>query len=248
MPSRSSFSAARMPSQVLAILIRTRSRSTPASSYSADQAAGLGERALGVEAEAGVDLGRDPAGDDLEDLAAEGDEQPVHERLGLRGLVAALLGRLGQRLLDEVGVPASAARPGRAARGWSWRPAACSGRSTRCRRCRRRRSCISSASRGVTWRVTPLVSGSGRIGSVRRSTKRGLARPARAGDPDAAVGGEVFEDLVDGLGRIRRAGGGGDLVGGLRGRRAGRRGPCAGGRGRRRRPSCRPRRPAGGRR
>ena len=48
----------------------------------ADQPAGLGDGRLGVEAEAGVDLGRDAARDDLEDLAAEVDEQLVHERLG----------------------------------------------------------------------------------------------------------------------------------------------------------------------
>ena len=38
----------------------------------ADELAGLGEGALGVEAEPGIDLGGDPAGNDLEDLAAEG--------------------------------------------------------------------------------------------------------------------------------------------------------------------------------
>ena len=69
MPSRSSFSAARMPSQVLAILIRIRFAVDPGFLVHADQLAGLGERPLGVEAEAGVDLGGDPARDDLEDLA-----------------------------------------------------------------------------------------------------------------------------------------------------------------------------------
>ena len=47
----------------------------------ADQLAGLGQRPFGVEAEPGIDLGGDAPGDDLEDLAAEGDEELVHERL-----------------------------------------------------------------------------------------------------------------------------------------------------------------------
>ena len=71
-----------MPSQVLAILIRIRSRLDPRLLVHADQLAGLGQGALGVEAEAGIDLGGDPAGNDLEDLAAEGDEELVHERRG----------------------------------------------------------------------------------------------------------------------------------------------------------------------
>ena len=77
-----------MPSQVLAILIRMRSRSTPASSVHADQLAGLGNGCLGVEAEAGIDLGRDATGNDLEDLAAEGDEELVDERRAAGGRVA----------------------------------------------------------------------------------------------------------------------------------------------------------------
>ena len=88
MPSRSSCSAARMPSQVLAILMRMRSRPMPGLLVHADQLARLGQRSLGVEAQAGIDLGGHPAGDDLEDLAAEVDQQLVHERLGAVGPVA----------------------------------------------------------------------------------------------------------------------------------------------------------------
>ena len=68
----------------------------------ADQLLGLGDGRLGIKAQTGVDLGRDPSGDDLEDLAAERDEQLVHELRGLRLLVPPLLARLLQRLLDQV--------------------------------------------------------------------------------------------------------------------------------------------------
>src|SRR5262249_28958678 len=46
----------------------------------ADQLAGLGQRSLGVKTKAGIDLSGDTTGNDLEDLATEGDEQLVHER------------------------------------------------------------------------------------------------------------------------------------------------------------------------
>ena len=51
----------------------------------ADQLAGLGEGCLGVEAEAGIDLRGDATGNDLEDLAAEGDEELVDERRAAGG-------------------------------------------------------------------------------------------------------------------------------------------------------------------
>src|SRR5262249_10824651 len=53
----------------------------------ADQLAGLGQGALGVEAEAGIDLGGDATGDDLEDVAGEGDEELVNERHAAGGRV-----------------------------------------------------------------------------------------------------------------------------------------------------------------
>ena len=77
-----------MPSQVLAILIRIRSATDARLLVHADQLAGLGQGALGVETEPGIDLGGDAAGDDLEDLAAEVDEELVHERRGAGGSVA----------------------------------------------------------------------------------------------------------------------------------------------------------------
>ena len=73
MPSFSRISAALMPSQVEASLMRMRSREMPALSYMRDDVAGLGDGLVGVVGEAGVDFGGDAAGDDLEDLEAEGD-------------------------------------------------------------------------------------------------------------------------------------------------------------------------------
>src|SRR5271157_5183242 len=71
MPSFSKSSVARMPSQVLAILIRMRSRATP--SFSCIK---MSRRALaivpgGIEAQSGCDLSRDAAGDHLENLKLE---------------------------------------------------------------------------------------------------------------------------------------------------------------------------------
>ena len=60
----------------------------------ADQPAGLLDGALGVEREPGIDLGRDAARDDLEDLLAEGDEQAIDAGFDLGVEVVALaLGR-----------------------------------------------------------------------------------------------------------------------------------------------------------
>ena len=68
-----------MPSQVLAILIRMRSRLDAPLLVERDELARLGDRPVGVEAQAGVDLGGDAAGNDLEDLAAEEDEELIDE-------------------------------------------------------------------------------------------------------------------------------------------------------------------------
>lgn len=48
-----------------------------------DNVEGLVDRGLGVKGEGGVDLGRDLAGDDLEDPLAELDEEVVERRLDL---------------------------------------------------------------------------------------------------------------------------------------------------------------------
>ena len=78
MPSRSSFSAALMPSQVLASLIRTRSRLTPAFSYSEiNRRAFSTERAVSNDRRASTSVETRP-GDVLEDLAAEIHEDLVH--------------------------------------------------------------------------------------------------------------------------------------------------------------------------
>ena len=155
MPSRSSCSAARMPSQVLAILMRTRSRPIPAFCVQADQPAGLGQGPLGVEAQPGIDLGGHPAGDDLEDLAAEVDEQLVHERLGAGGPVAGGLQGVLEGVVQRGAGTAASGPPGRAATGWWSRPAACARRWPRCRRCRPRPWCSASRSRAGSWWLLP---------------------------------------------------------------------------------------------
>jgi hypothetical protein len=71
-----------------------------------DQAAGLGQRRLGVEAQPRVDLGRDPAGHDVEDRVAERDEEPIEGILGVarraeRGLDQRRVRRIGGRLQDQ---------------------------------------------------------------------------------------------------------------------------------------------------
>src|SRR5262249_54383711 len=68
----------------------------------ADQLAGLGQRSLGVKAEAGIDLGRDAAGHDLENLATEGDKEFVDERYAAGGRVARGAEGKVQRLIDQV--------------------------------------------------------------------------------------------------------------------------------------------------
>jgi hypothetical protein len=56
-----------------------------------DDVEGLFDRSLGVKGEGGVDLGRDLAGDDLEDLLAELDEEVIERGLDLLVKRASLL-------------------------------------------------------------------------------------------------------------------------------------------------------------
>ncbi len=50
-----------------------------------DELSGLGDGGVGVEGEAGIDLGRNAAGNDLEDFQAEEDQDAVDDRLRERG-------------------------------------------------------------------------------------------------------------------------------------------------------------------
>jgi hypothetical protein len=67
---------------------------------------GLVNGGLGVEREAGVDLGGDLAGDDLENLLAELDQEAVDGIVNLHVDALALAGLLGggNGLVDELGV------------------------------------------------------------------------------------------------------------------------------------------------
>ena len=71
----------------------------------ADQLAGFGDRGFGVKAQAGIDLGGDAAGDDFEDLLAEGDadfiEGFAHHLFG-GGRRAADLAGFAQGGVDQV--------------------------------------------------------------------------------------------------------------------------------------------------
>lgn len=69
-----------------------------------DDVQGLVDRGLGVKGEAGVDLGRDLAGDDLEDLLAELDQETVQRSIDLVVDRAALLLGVGNGIVDELGV------------------------------------------------------------------------------------------------------------------------------------------------
>ena len=100
MPSFCSFSAALMPSQVEAILIRIRSRLMPASSYSLISR-GLGHRGFAVERQPGIDFGRNTAGHDLENLLAEIDEQPIDQRSEFLLLSAFVVVRRLDRFVDQ---------------------------------------------------------------------------------------------------------------------------------------------------
>ena len=84
MPSACSTRAAWMPSQVEAILISTRSRGTPAAWYRAIRPRARFDHGARVEGQARIHLGGDPARYDIEDLAAERDQQAVGD-LGRRG-------------------------------------------------------------------------------------------------------------------------------------------------------------------
>lgn len=64
----------------------------------------LVDRRLGVEREGGIDLGRHLAGDDLEDLLAELDEEVVEGRVDLLLERAALRLGLRNRRVQERGV------------------------------------------------------------------------------------------------------------------------------------------------
>jgi hypothetical protein len=69
-----------------------------------DETVRLGDGLVGVEREARIDLGRDPTGDDFEDLPAEGDRQPVHRFVDhLFGLGAGrrVALRVGEGALDH---------------------------------------------------------------------------------------------------------------------------------------------------
>lgn len=65
---------------------------------------GLVDGALGVEGQLGVDLGRDLAGDDLQDLLAELDQEAVESVLDLLIKGRALLLAVGNSGIDQGGV------------------------------------------------------------------------------------------------------------------------------------------------
>ncbi len=67
----------------------------------ADQLARLGDGARRVEAEARIHFRRHPARHDLQDLAAEVDGEPIHERFRPARLGQAQAPRVGQGGLDE---------------------------------------------------------------------------------------------------------------------------------------------------
>ena len=65
---------------------------------------GLVNGALGVKGQLGVDLSGDLAGDDLQDLLAELDEEAVQGGLNLLIEAAALSLAVGDRGIDELGI------------------------------------------------------------------------------------------------------------------------------------------------
>jgi hypothetical protein len=69
-----------------------------------DDAEGLLNGDLLVEGEAGVDLSGDLAGDNLQDLGTETDEQVVKGHVDLLGDILAVLLAVGDSLVDELGV------------------------------------------------------------------------------------------------------------------------------------------------
>ena len=82
MPSFSSCSAALMPGQVDAILIRTRSRRNARLVVLLDNFAGLLHGPFGVEGEPRVHLGRNPAGNDGQNLLPKGNGQVTESEIG----------------------------------------------------------------------------------------------------------------------------------------------------------------------
>ena len=81
MPSRSRISAARMPSHVEAILMRTRSRPMPFLFVKPDEFVSLGDERVRVEGKICVRLCGDAARHDLQNFQAEQDQQLVHDRV-----------------------------------------------------------------------------------------------------------------------------------------------------------------------
>ncbi len=115
MPSCSRFSAALMPSQVEAILMRMRSRPMPASSYCLMMSRACCDGLVGVVGEACVDFGGDAAGDDFEDLLAEGDGEGLEGEGGdilVGGGGAGVLAGLHQHVVDDLGVGGHLGRGG----------------------------------------------------------------------------------------------------------------------------------------
>ena len=69
-----------------------------------NDAEGLLDGDILVEGEAGVDLSGDLAGDDLQDLGTELDEEVVEGHVDLLGDVLAVLLAVGDSIVDELGV------------------------------------------------------------------------------------------------------------------------------------------------
>lgn len=65
---------------------------------------GLVDGGLGVEGQLGVDLSRDLAGDDLQDLLAKLDQETVQSRINLLIDVLAVLLAVGNGSIDESGI------------------------------------------------------------------------------------------------------------------------------------------------
>ena len=66
-----------------------------------NKAAGLGDETLGIEGEAGVGLGRDASGNNLQNLLAELDQQVVHNLGDKRFAAEGRFPPIGNRPLDE---------------------------------------------------------------------------------------------------------------------------------------------------
>lgn len=69
-----------------------------------DDMQGLVDGSLGVEGEAGVDLGGDLAGDDLQDLLAEGDQKSVEGGIDLGVEVATLFLGVLDGVVNQFGI------------------------------------------------------------------------------------------------------------------------------------------------